>query len=413
METIFPTDDGIAGLFFIGWHRRENGLITRTGTVVVKRTYQVVPDSVNPANGRLTPAAEALPVFLQDQPEGPLLENGDFKAGTASWTPETGVSAVQQTEDQNQLLAVSGAIRGRVTQTVDTELPLGGRPFVLAFKAKADAATSIVSAELRAGNEVCCSINANLTTEWQPFSDIGTWPNTLAGSSVTVVLRAAEDAGRTVHYDDVAVIHVAYEHDLAADKAGADPIVLPRLNFVPDQLLVDGTPVLRCPAGETGTLRTFGWERRDVGLRKADAAHPPDPAAYPLDPPLPANFDNRFYNGYRRDPRRFAVDPSAPATESPPAPGYLAPGSVVRLTRTGRPDYGFRLGSEQFSARYRFYSGIGLDAEARWQSRDVPMRLDTLVLEPDDDRCYAVWRGVWELDDRAEDSYRRLTVSLA
>ena len=412
METIFPTDDGIAGLFFIGWHRRGNGPITRTGTVVVKRTYQVVSDSVTPANGRLTPAAEALPVFLQDQPEGPLLENGDFKAGTANWTPGTGVSAAQRVEGENQMLAVSGPIGGRVTQTVDTELPLGGRPFVLAFRAKADAATSIANARLEAGGFSIAEISKPVTAAWDTYSEIGTWPNTLAATSVTAVLRAPENAGRTVHYDDVAVIHVAYEHDLAADKAGADPIVLPRLNFVPDRLLVDGTTVLRCPADETGELRTFGWERRDVGLRKADAPFPEDPNAYPLDPPLPAAFDNRFYNGYRRDPRRFAVDPTALPTTSPPAPAYLDPGSVVRLTRTGRPDYGFRLGNEQLSARYQFYSGIGADAEARWQIRDVPMRLDTLVLEPDDDRCYAVWRGVWEFDVQAEDSYRRLTVSL-
>ena len=408
METIFPTDDGIAGLFFVGWHRSAANTITRTGTVVVKRSYEVAPDSTNPANGHLTPAAEAQPVFLQDQPEGPLVQNGDFEAGVANWTAEAGVSAVQQADGDNHLLAVSGTVNGRVRQTIDPQLPLGGREFVLSFKAKADAATSIAGVQLQAGGVGRCVVNTNLTTAWQTFSAIGTWPNTLADTSLTLTLRAAAAAGRTVHYDDVTLIHVAYEHDLAADKPGADTIVLPRLAFVPEELQVNGAAVLRRPGTEAGVLRTFGWERRDVDPRKADAAFPEDESAYPLPQPLPGAFSNRFYSGFRRAPRSV-VDPTVP----PSVPSYLAPGSLVRLTRTGRPDYGFRLGNEQLDARYQYYSGIGADTEARWQSTDVPMRLDTLVLEPDDDRCYAVWRGVWEFDDEAEDSYRRLVVTLA
>ena len=42
--------------------------------------------------------------------------------------------------------------------------------------------------------------------------------------------------------------------------------------------------------------------------------------------------------------------------------------------------------------------------------KPVAVNLDTLVIEPDEDRCYVVWRGVWQYDEFPEDTYRRLVV---
>lgn len=401
METIFPNGTGFQGLFFAGWHRSPAGQITRTGTVVVKRTYDIQA-SLDPAAGRLTPSEAPLPVFMLDQPEG-LVVNPDFESGIDGWTAAPGVTVAQGEGDGNHFLVVGGAANGRVAQTIDLGAPLRGRDFVLSFKARADAATSVAGVRLEAGGQTICEAGGPLTAQWQPLDEPGIWPNTVGASSLTVVLRGAADAGRQVHYDDVTLTHIGYEHDMAADKPAGDVIVLPGENRLPQEVQVNGTPWQRRPAGEPGLLRVFGWERRDTGPREANGAFPANDSAYPLPRPLPDGFANLYYNGYRRGPR---LEVSAQA------PGFLPAAAQVRLVRSGSADYAFHLAGEILEASYFHYSGTGADLEARWQAQAVAMNLDTLVIEPDNDRCYAVWRGVWELDERPEDSYRRLVVTV-
>ncbi len=64
------------------------------------------------------------------------------------------------------------------------------------------------------------------------------------------------------------------------------------------------------------------------------------------------------------------------------------------------------------TAQFRYHRGSGADDERYWRSQNVPMHLDTLVIEPEIDRCYAVWRGVWNFDEHVDDVYRRLIVSV-
>jgi hypothetical protein len=405
METIFPTDPGIAGLFLVGLHKSAANRVTRAGTVIVKRTYDIVPDDTDPARGRVTPTEEALPVFLKDQPET-LIVNGDFEAGVENWTAGASLTIRQEVDaEENHFLAVTGAIHGRVTQSPDLDIPLRGRAFFLSFKARADAPTSIENVCLEAGGSQICSISDSLTTDWQKFEvdEPGIWPNTIGATRFTLILRAAEDAGRTVYYDDVMLSHIQYEHDLATDKPGADVIVLPGRNLVPAEISLDGIACLRRPATNPGELTIFGWERREVAPRKGEAAFPENLDAYPLDPPLPPGFRNSFFNGYRRIARTQI---------SPNLVPYISPAAAIRLVRTGSSNYAFTLAGEALTATYFVYSGKGLDQENRWQTHSVSLHLDTLVLEPDANRCYTVWRGVWEFDEHAEGNYRRLQVLL-
>jgi hypothetical protein len=368
--------------------------------VVLKRTYDVHPDE-DPAAGTLTAAGEALPVFMLDQPDA-LVTNPDFEAGIDGWTAAAGVTVSHGAEaEENHFLAVAGTPNGRVTQTVDIGSPLRGRDFVLSFRAKADAATSIAGVQLEAGGQTICAIGAPVSASWQPFDESGTWPNSVGASSLTLVLRAAVDAGRQVHYDDITLTHIGYEHDMAADKPSGDIIVLPSQDRLPQEVRVSGAAWQRRPTAEPALLRIFGWERRDTGPREADGAFPSNDSAYPLPRPLPDGFANLYYNGYRRAPR---------VEVSTQPPGFIPSGSDITLVRGGEPDYGFHLPGETVTATYFFYSGAGRDDETRWQPRNLPIRLDTLVIEPDEDRCYAVWRGVWEFDELPEDRYRRLLV---
>lgn len=423
METIFPDATGYAGFFAVGF--RKDPLspteTQRVGTVMLKRTYSVQPD-FNPALGTLTPAEEPLPVFDQDQPDMPeqsgnLVENGDFEGEDISmWHPQSGVTVARVAEPGGSgefMLRVTGDANETVTQTLSMPEPLAGHKFSLTFAAKADAGAN-ATVELRAGATTLCTVNAALTTSLAWFEAAGRWPDATGASDVDVVLRTASTAGRTVFYDDVSVFSMTrFEHDLAPFKPEGDVAVLDFL---------DVTGVTRFQVRQPGQLwqtwlqRTvsgsdfdmFGWASRSkdgAGSRKEDAGtFPDDPNVYPLADPLPSDFNNRFYNGYDRAARAAGDFTALP---------YFSPGDQVRVRRPGPSnDYGFTLGNEAVTARFYYYRGTGSDEERFWRSQSVTLHLDTLVIEPESDRCYAVWRGVWDFDGYADDVYRRLVVEV-
>ncbi len=61
---------------------------------------------------------------------------------------------------------------------------------------------------------------------------------------------------------------------------------------------------------------------------------------------------------------------------------------------------------------YFIYSGTGPDLPPRWQPHSVTMQRDTVVIIPDEDQCYVVWRGVWPFAAHPDTAYRRLEVTL-
>ena len=193
---------------------------------------------------------------------------------------------------------------------------------------------------------------------------------------------------------------IQYEHDLAAIKPQGDLVVW---GFVGpagiQRLRVNGATWhsrnIVAPAGETAL---FGWEPRVDSTRETQGNFPDDENAYPLPEPLPAGFDNLFYNGYRRD---SAV--AAPFR-------YFLPGDVLGVERDGSVDYEVTLGPETATATYYVYSGSGPDVEARWQPHTLVMQRDTVVITPGEDACYVVWRAVWPFADHPADAYRRLEV---
>lgn len=210
---------------------------------------------------------------------------------------------------------------------------------------------------------------------------------------------------------------IRFEHDMASFKPEGDVAVL-------DFLDVTGLTQFRVNE-QTWLERTvsvidfdmFGWASRSEdapNTRKGDAgtfsvdpnAYPPEwPVVNPLKGPLPFDFNNRFYNGYHRQAR---IDGDLSALP------YFSSGSRVRIQRSGPSnDYAFTLGSETVTAQVRYYRGYGSDDERYWRSQNVPMHADTLVIEPEINRCYIVWRGVWNFDDHTDDVYRRLVISVA
>lgn len=194
---------------------------------------------------------------------------------------------------------------------------------------------------------------------------------------------------------------VRHEHDLAPFKPEGDLIVRGFVGPAGEQRLrVDGTTRLRRTIAQPATERDlFGWEPRVDSPRATDGAFPTDANAYPLPAPLPAGFGNRFFNGYRRDAREGAALP------------YLPPRAGVTVERAGSVAFRATLRGERVAARYELYSGQGPDVAARWQPHPLPVVLDTLLLAPEEGRCYAVWRATWRFAAHPAERYRRLVVT--
>jgi hypothetical protein len=204
-----------------------------------------------------------------------------------------------------------------------------------------------------------------------------------------------------------------YEHDMAAFKPEGDLIILGYSEvsglcrvFIDGELWLQETFTPTDVANGLARRKAlFGWQARANEPRKSEAGtFPTDAQAYPLADPLPEDFQNRFYNGYQR----------AAAQSTAPFP-YLPATARIQIERNvvaGTPAdlYQFALRGDMATATYAYYSGTGLDDANHWQTRTVAMNLDTLVIEPDMNRCYVVWRGAWPLNRHTLDAYRRLTV---
>ena len=431
METVFPTETGYAGFFLVGWRKNPASTteIQQVGTIVLKRSYTIDPNT-NPALGMLTPMDEPLPVFEQDVAEN-LTLNGDMEASQkafgegdsvtlpGAWQVEADATAVlaqdqgRQGTDDTGLQVTGKTTNSRVVQTISFDLPLGGRPFSLSLYAKADAATTTNNIRLEADGATVCSLNAALTTAHTRFTATGVWPMSVTVTEMQVVLPMVSDSARTVFYDDVEVLErsyktkvgvaaLRYESDLTPFKPEGDVVVLDyAAQSGVNRVRVNGSNWLARTVSSNGSGRDkalFGWEPRAVNPRKGEAAFPEDDSAYPLPEALPGGFNNRFYNGYLRGSLQLTTLP------------YLSATANVEIERNGSVDYAFHLPGESVTAVYYVYSGTGPDKDSYWQSHTVTLNLDTLVIEPEHNRCYTVWRGVWPFTDHPEDAYRRLVV---
>lgn len=435
METFFPTAIGYEGFFLVGFRKTNSTITQRTGTAILKRTY-----GVDPVTGVLTPSPDALPIFFQDSADN-VVENSDFATVTngspTGWRGESATIGIEPGHGvSGNALRVTGTANGRVLQTLTFDAPLGGRRFVLSFSAKSLPAAGVLqNVQLEVdGSGPICLINANVTTVMTRFSASGVWPLTVQAKEMRLVLRMANTTAVTVYYDRVQVEErnhltrwdarttLRYEHDLVSFKPQGDVIVLgfsdiAGISRIYVNNIIWFEVALSLSGGRAKAL--FGWEPRvndaNATLRQNKAGgFSPNPDHYPsqwpfTDPvrdPLPGGpgdsrvpaFDNIFYNGYPRQAARLNVIP------------YLPRGAEIRLERGAGNPYRFRLGSETVTATYFSHHGAGPDDEQRWRRTAVTMNLDTLVIEPERNCCYAVWRGVWPFDEHPDAGYRRLVV---
>ena len=140
----------------------------------------------------------------------------------------------------------------------------------------------------------------------------------------------------------------------------------------------------------------FGWEQRAFAARSA-AGDPPS-----ADRPL---ANNSFFNAYRRD---FS-QPGFPLTQ-------FNPNAEITVTRrrpdTSEEEISFSLNQENVAAKLLVYRGRGPDKRSHWCCEHINnIKLDTVVVQPESNQVYVLWRGLWDINTTPLDQYRLLQIT--
>jgi hypothetical protein len=264
------------------------------------------------------------------------------------------------------------------------------------------------------------------------------FPADLTATEMRLVLRGPNMIGQVIEYDQVqveqranvsvwnAMTTLRYENDLAPIKPFVDIIVLGNTATTGNSWRVHVTPFGGAPLiwlqrtnPPFNQKAMFGWQPKDdgtgAGHRQSAAGTfsseatdlPPQwPNPAPGRNPLPADFSNTFYCGQLR-----SFMPSVSIAQQQPPPLDSRARIRVEIAAGISTNYEFQLRGDALTAALDTYSGSGEDKEAAWQRTAIPMLLDTLVIEPERNQCYLVWRGAWDFDAFPEGNYRRLAVA--
>lgn len=185
-----------------------------------------------------------------------------------------------------------------------------------------------------------------------------------------------------------------YEADTALEKQWTDIVVAKwiqehrggcvRVNGVVWRRRQRGLPA------ERDTERNlFGW------LSKTEAPRCLEDSGDPVKDELPAGYDPSFHNFSRRG-HGFST---AGDRHKAPLPSHGTVAIFTNYAGRGDPSYAFVLPDLALTARLRAYCGHGYDRAAYWRiAGSVPLRADTLIVHPEQDRAIVVWRGSWPHD---------------
>lgn len=386
METVFPDESGSSGALLIGWRRRPGSppgptSIEQVVSVIFKRSYDVTASAVDPSAGFLTPRADGPVIFEGDAP-GNFLDNADFSSGLDGWSETGGAEA---TAGDSAVTVDRSGGAGSLQATAALGRSLRERSVGFSVKASADAGLATPVATLVAGGETgpAASFPGNFPAAGsQPIllSDYATFSAAVSAETLTTLLPTLAGDGDAVTYQEVVVATVEYESDLVPYKPHADLIVIADAPPVPLSVAVNGTVRMSQELAVPLELTGLGWEDRFDTPREGEGG---DFSA--LSQALPDDFENSYFNGYRRDRRQGATVP------------YPNESDTVAVVRDGGGVYGFAMPSTRPVVEHGWYVG-GEDDPCLWRHRRVVMNLDTLVIEPDRDHAYAVWRAVWPVD---------------
>ncbi|MCU0827179.1 MAG: DUF2169 domain-containing protein, partial [Tabrizicola sp.] len=373
------------------------GSIEAVSVLAVKLAYVVEADP-DPDLGQLV-ADPGGPMIFEGDQAGVALENADFASGLDDWQVTGGASA----RVAGKVVILSRIGSGDFRQAANFGRQARDRGFGLSVKASGDAGVVTPRPSLFAGAVPGATVASPAdfpAAAQQPvlMSAYGRFSAGATASFVTLRLPAMGADGQEVTYSEPALTAVDFESDMVPLKPEADLIVIADAPPLPMSLAVNGVTRLSQVARPDQELTGLAWEDRQTDPRKAEGG---DFGAMTQD--LPDDFQNSYYNGYRRNRRQGAAIP------------HLTPGDTILVTRESGPAYGFTLPPDTPVAEQSWFTGNGLDDPCLWKSRPLPMALDTLVIEIDRNRAYTVWRATWppEFDPAVpQDALRAITVTL-
>jgi hypothetical protein len=470
-----PEKKGFAGMFFVGFRKnpQQPSATQRVGTVILKRSYSIDTSPGDTSSGVLTPfdkSDEPVPIYFTDR-QGNLVQNSDFditiydhyqpngsKDKADFWIEENDIQATLVSvnvnmhtdfanKNQKYIVRLAGSNpQGRLT----LHQPISFKPneeglfqfslYVCADKDDAQIEVEKIRVEAAEQEEdsaqhLICEIGGSVgSTFVRRVAENVRFPAELAGKKVQITISlpiATDSKGDTVktYYNMVQLEErgnvsewdpdyvLRCESDLVPYKPKSDIIVSGFTQVGGDcEVQVNGQPLLRrvCRVGEKSL---FGWEPRvnvnedrrhehlgDFSQKPEDYLpkedFPPE-IEWPARDPLPSDFENEYFNGYLRE-----------LVAGADMPRYLSSDARISILRNNSLNYEFFLAGERYDAAYYVLEPGARDSEAHWQRHALTMNLDTLVIEPDNDTCYAVWRGVWDFDRHADGDYRKLEIVL-
>jgi len=246
--------------------------------------------------------------------------------------------------------------------------------------------------------------------------------NTLVPDAASADLRIKDEVSEDA---SLPITFTTFENDLAVFKPKADLVVrgfyasgehcdvyVTENGGVPDLWFHrDGVPAELTFGDDTtpdldALENMFGWQQRQIGSRHLNgeiSTNPADPLGEDLSDVTfgYSNFNNLFFNFYRRD---FSVG-GFPKAE-------FLPGSLIEIHRDDEI-VNFSLGNEQVSAKLFIYDGKSPDKKRYWCAKNVvDVRLDTLIVSPQEFSVYVLWRGTWDFESYPADRYRMLDVKV-
>lgn len=422
-------------MFIIGHIRDDNAqeeAFKQVGTVIVKGTFQ------NIKQPKVASAEKQVAIFVKDHPYN-AVRNSDFEregsiepwqvfGAEAKLAANWGVGA----EDNPTALWIkSDGGADIVQQTLSFDEPLGGRTFVLSFYAQAKTEVTIdgFSLQIKGADQQICRMSAVVpqlppldppVMNYQRFvSQPETWPAAESSTEMEVVLPGSADPDNPVYFDRVQVEETAlatrwnensvyrYEHDLAPFKPYADIIVLQPVTPASSQpewtvfLELDTGQSVKKNYDDTAWLDSgdpaptvknlFGWEGRgDFDSPRKERAGKNLGSFNPDERVMPEEFQNEFFNGYGWDEDE---------NKSPVRLAHLADNTVLTISSdpTSFTSFQVRLPAARPTAIRQINRRNGNTDE-----RPLPLKLDTIIIEPQLDRYQVIWRGMWEWDDQAD-----------
>ena len=148
-----------------------------------------------------------------------------------------------------------------------------------------------------------------------------------------------------------------------------------------------------------------GWASRGQSPRLAEAGDLEGLKSFkPSDEqPLPPGFQNAFYNGYDRN-----YDQSLSTGEPFP---YFLDGARLTITFQGEtiPPPPVTISVQLPSSRPKATLTVLNDLKQE-EDQNIPLLLDTVIIEPELDRYIVVWRGSWPFEPEKQERYLKLTV---